>query len=109
MKTLKRKYSKSYDLLLDTPNKKCQFCLLQTATYIRKLDIEKIPKEYFIGPNDFGYQMIMSHPDTVPSNKFYFINFPHKYVLTKYPTYACYYCYLNEVIECLPWNYWEKL
>ena len=109
MKTLKRKYSKSYESLVDTKNKNCQYCFLEPSTYIRKLDISKIPNEYFVNQNDYAYQMIMSHPDTISSNKFYFINLPHKYVLTKYPTYACYNCYLNEFITCLPWNYWEKL
>lgn len=93
----------------------CQKCWNANAEFHRKLDLDRIPKEYLLDGSSPTSNLIMFYlkknlgDKYDPSNKYYLINFPKEHILTKYDYYLCKTCYSFEDHNCVPWNYWTRV
>jgi hypothetical protein len=111
----KPKKEKSIESNKNQPiNHKCQKCWNTKAKYVRKLDQEKIPKEYILDKSNVVTGLILYYLNQYPDNKrdisdkYNFIHFPKEFRLTKYDYYLCEECWSSEDHNCMPWNYWSS-
>lgn len=89
-------------------SRKCQSCKRHNATYMRSVNLSKIPQKYILTENDVCYNMLISK-NKFDINPLDLINLPKNLVMTKYDYYVCDICYEAESPMSQEWNVWRKI
>ena len=71
----------------------CSECRIHPAAHVRKMNIDKVPKEFFLQPTDISsFILTNSHKINFNDQRNY-LNLPKEHRLTKYDYYLCTHCY----------------
>lgn len=86
----------------------CRNCKLNEASYVRKFDHTKLPKEYFHEPDPTLKTMLeISSVEIYPE---YWIHLPDHLKLTRYDFKVCDECYAKLIsYPTNAWNYWSLI
>jgi len=91
----------------DIPIKLCNECRIHHASHVRRMNIDKVPKEFFLQPTDTSSFILTNTHKIDFSDLRNFLNLPKEHRLTKYDYYLCTHCYRHYHKNNEPvWTQW---
>ena len=94
----------------NTNTKLCSDCRINQAHRVRKLNIDKVPKEYLLAPDDINSFILTNTYKIDFNDRENFLNLPREHRLTKYDYYLCNKCYNHRsTSQDQVWNYWSDM
>lgn len=86
----------------------CSECRINHATHVRKMNIDKVPREYFLQPTDTSSFILTNTHKINFNDQKTFLNLPREYRLLKYDYYLCSHCYHHHDKSKEPvWTHWS--
>ena len=90
--------------------KLCTDCRINQAHHIRKLNINKVPREYLLAPDNINSFILTNTYKIDFNDRENFLNLPREHRLTKYDYYLCNKCYNHRsTSQDQVWNYWSDI